>query len=133
MTSLPGILADVEAVAGTAAALRLARLRGGTLIYISDRPGSDLVKLLGRPAATALVERLGPGEMMTPMAQARGQRGRRAAAAQMLAKGSTVREAALACDIHTRTAWRVKARVGQGISGAADLFPSASDGGDTDD
>lgn len=121
--SLPNLLADVEAVAGTAAALRLARMRGGTKITISARPGSALVKILGQTAATALVARVGGGEVMVPMAHGRGQKGRQAAAAMMISKGAKVREVALACDIHERTAWRVKRRMDGAIDpDQPDLF-----------
>ena len=107
--SLPGVLGDIEAVAGTAAALQLAREHGGMQIRLSPRSGSALVRCVGPEAAAAIVERLGRGHLMVPMANVRGQRGRRAAAAELQAKGASAREAALACDIHTRTAWRARA------------------------
>jgi hypothetical protein len=108
--SLPGLLKDVEEVAGTAVALELARQHGGTMISISDADGSALVLVVGKAAAAVLVERLARGKVMVPMATARGQAGRRAAAAEMLAKGASAQDAARACDIHTRTAWRAKSK-----------------------
>lgn len=109
-STLPGILKDVEEVAGIAAALELARVHGGTEIKVSDAEGSALVKVVGQKAAAELVDRLARGRVMVPMATVRGQKGRLAAAAEMMAKGASAEEAARACDIHSRTAWRAKAR-----------------------
>jgi hypothetical protein len=129
MSRLPGLLEHVEAVAGTAAALELAKALGGVRISISARPGSTLVKHLGPEVAAALVARLGRGEMFVPMATVRGQKGRRAGAAQMLAKGVSVSQAALACDIHERTAWRLKAAIGEAETRGLDLFAPRPDQG----
>lgn len=120
--SLPGILKDVAEVAGVAKALELARRHGGTVINVSDAEGSALTQVVGREAAAELVKRRGRGRETVPMATARGQRGRRAAAAEMMAKGASVREAALACDIHERTGWRIKAPKLR----SADLFEGPS-------
>jgi hypothetical protein len=118
--SLPGILKDVAEVAGVANALELARRHGGTEIKISDADGSALVAIVGKAAAAELVKRLARGKMMVPMANVRGQKGRRAAAAEMMAKHASARDAALACDIHERTAWRAKAK----LRGETPLFDS---------
>lgn len=111
MSSLPGILAEVEKVAGTAAALKLAQDHGGNQISLSAARGSVLARSVGQEAAKAIVKALGGsgGRVVVPMATARGQRGRRAKAAEMLAHGASVREVVQVCDIHNRTAWRIKA------------------------
>jgi len=119
VSGLPGILKDVEEVAGTAAALKLAERHGGTMISLSAVEGSAFASIVGRAAAMELVLRLGRGKVMVPMANVRGQKGRRAKAAELIAKGASVRDVALACDIHERTGWRVKAPP---KSRPADLF-----------
>ncbi len=108
--SLPGILRHVEEIAGTAKALELAREYGGVEISISDAPNSALVRVLGEEVARALVKRLAREKVVVPMATGRGAGGRRAAAAAMIAAGASQRQAALACDIHLRTAKRVTAK-----------------------
>lgn len=110
MSGLPGILADVEKAAGTKAALDLAARFGGVEISLSAAKGAALVRAVGPEAAAAIVQALGHGKVLVPMAQARGQRGRRAAAAQMMANGASQSKAALACDIHVRTAKRITAK-----------------------
>lgn len=122
---LPGLLADIEAAAGTAKALELARQCGGCQISLSAAPTSTLVKVVGLEAAQKIVDALGHGRVIVPMANLRGQGARQAAAAQMLVKGASARQVALACDVHTRTAWRVKARAKEAIDLArknGDLF-----------
>lgn len=108
MSALPGILADVEEAAGQAAALQLAREFGGTQISLSAAKSSALVRVVGLDAARKIVQKLGRGRVMVPMANLRGQRARRAAATRMFAGGASARDVALACDIHERTAWRAK-------------------------
>lgn len=108
MSGLPGILGAVEELAGVEAALQLAREYGGTQISLSDAPGALLVRLIGQEAASAIVQRIGRGKVVVPMATARGQKGRRAQAAALLSKDATATQVALACDMHTRTVWRVK-------------------------
>lgn len=114
MSGLPGILGDISDAAGEAVALKLARERGGTEVQISDKPGSAFVDLLGLHAARRIVKALGTGKATIPMATARGARARRANAARMLAEGATETQTALACDIHARTARRIRAKVRTG-------------------
>ncbi|WP_374569666.1 helix-turn-helix domain-containing protein [Phenylobacterium sp.] len=107
--SLPGILGEIEAVAGVKVALKFAQRFGGTDIKLSAAEGSALCEALGAEAAQLIVQALGHGRVTVPMANVRGQRGRRAAVAQLVEKGLSARDAALACDVHERTVWRVKA------------------------
>lgn len=108
--SLPGILNDVAEVAGLAKALELAREHGGTEISISDADGSVLVRIVGKPAAAVLVERLARVKVVVPMANQRGAKARRARAAELLGSGQSTLKTALACDIHQRTAKRIRAK-----------------------
>lgn len=110
MTTLPGILGEIATAAGEAAALKLARERGGTEVQISARKDSAFVRIVGQAAADKIVKAFGNGKVLVPMATARGQRGRREAAARMLADEKTQTEVALACDIHERTARRILER-----------------------
>lgn len=60
---LPGVLAEIAEVAGEDAALAIARVRGGTEIYVPAVPANDhwLCRLIGRDEAKAVCERLTGG------------------------------------------------------------------------
>lgn len=105
---LTGKLGEIADVAGTAAALKLVRALGGHEIKLSARPNGKLARIVGQEAARAIVEAMGAAKITIPMANLRGQAGRRAAAARMLDSGASISEAASAVDIHERTAFRVK-------------------------
>ena len=51
---LPGILADIEAAAGRAAALEFAHVRGGARLYVAKKKPSDWMADLPPSAADAL-------------------------------------------------------------------------------
>lgn len=108
MSGLPGILSAIARVTNAGVALRLAQARGGTEMTFSARRESALSKLVGQESARKIVDELGASRFMIPMASARGQHGRRAAVRKMLAEGATLNQAALACDVHVRTARRIK-------------------------
>ncbi|CAN5611831.1 hypothetical protein BH10PSE5_BH10PSE5_01430 [soil metagenome] len=122
MSGLPKLLAEVEKAAGVGVALKLAQDHGGTQISLSAAKGSVLTKSVGQAAAALIVKALGHGRVVVPMATARGQRGRRAAAAEMLAKGATINEVVSALDVHNRTAWRIKAKAKEEPAKRWDLF-----------
>ncbi len=119
MTRLPGILGLGEELAGREAAQRLALRRGGTEIKLSRHPKGVLAQIVGEEAAAKIVDALGPEKVTVPMAHLRGQKGRRAAAAKMLASGASANAVAQACDIHERTARRVRERLKSDLP----LFP----------
>lgn len=58
--ALPGVLAEIAAVAGEDAALAIAAARGGTMVYFPPAPESDhwLSRLVGHKCALAIAERL---------------------------------------------------------------------------
>lgn len=58
--ALPGVLAEIAAVAGEDVALTIAAHRGGTQIYIPPLPDREhwLSRLVGHKAALAIAERL---------------------------------------------------------------------------
>lgn len=57
---LPGVLAEIAAVAGESAALAIAEAAGGTQIYIPPEPAPAhwLSRLVGHRAALAIADRL---------------------------------------------------------------------------
>lgn len=121
--SLPGILARIAEVAGESAALRLAQAAGGTVMTFSARPNSALARIVGAEAAKAIRAEFGPEKYTIPMAHVRGQKGRRVAATEMLARGATANAAARACDIHVRTAERLQGRIKRSREEGLPLFP----------
>jgi len=121
MTGMTGILQLIARHAGDAAALRLVQLRGGTKMKFGDRPTSPLAQIIGEAAARAVVEEIGQGPFIIPMANVRGPAARRAAAARLLNAGATAQEVALAVDVHERTARRVRKRMRMTPAGP-DLF-----------
>ena len=113
MKHLPGVLARIAEAAGQQAALTLAREVGGTEISIPSRPRarSPLAKMIGLDAARAIAAHVGHGRVLIPMAGLKGQAGRRAACARLQAQGLSATKAAIAADVHERTAWRARRRV----------------------
>lgn len=122
MTVWPGILGRIAEVAGDGAAEKLALHLGGTEMKISGRKGGKLARLVGDEAAARIAEALGPEKITIPMAHIRGQKARRMAAAKMLNEGATAAATALACDIHERTAFRVREAVAGGSLPLLDLM-----------
>ncbi len=111
MSRLPGILGDIEDVVGTAAALKLARERGGTEMKISGRAGGALAQIVGDEAAAKIAELLGPQKFTIPMAHVRGRAARQAAVARALAGEASASQAALLNDVHERTARRIREKL----------------------
>jgi hypothetical protein len=114
MTRFTGLLGAIEEAAGVEAASKLALQLGGTELKISARANGKLARIVGPDAARAIAAALGSERRTIPMAHLRGEKGRRAAAAQMLAGGASERETALAVDVHTRTVRRIRAAVKSG-------------------
>lgn len=126
MIPLPGILGEIAAIAGVRAATRLALRHGGQELKLSAHPQSALASIVGTDAAVAIVEAFGPVKVTIPMAHLRGTRARRAAVAKLIAEGSSAAKAAQACDVHERTARRVREQM-RGHNSAPDLFDWGSD------
>ena len=112
MSGLPGILATIATVTNEATALKLARELGGTSLKLSDAPDGKLAMLVGHDHAKAIVKEWAAGYTLTiPMANVRGAGARRAQVARLLQSDQTIRQAALAGDVHERTAKRIRARL----------------------
>lgn len=109
--SLPGLLGEIERIAGTSAATRIALHAGGTEMKFSANPKGALARIVGPDAARAIAAELGSEKYTIPMAGLRGQKGRQVRAAQMLAAGASCNAVAKSCDIHERTARRVREKV----------------------
>lgn len=60
VSALPGILAEIAEAAGEDAALAIARVRGGTEIYVPPNPGADhwISRLVGLERAQAIADKL---------------------------------------------------------------------------
>lgn len=127
MSGLPGILGRIAELAGESAATRLALSAGGTRMKFSKRPGSTLVRIVGLEAARVIHAEFGAGVYDIPMAHLRGQKGRRAAAMEMFAKGVTNNEVAQAVDMHERTARRIRKAMTIALSTSLPLFPDEED------
>lgn len=111
---LPGLLGEIADVAGMAAALKLARERGGTEMTFSGRPGSVLALIVGDEAAARIADRFGPQKYVIPMANVRGRGARQAAVARMMADKATASQAARAHEVHERTARRIRSKLKTG-------------------
>jgi hypothetical protein len=101
----------IETIAGLSAATRLALQAGGTEMKFSPSPDGALARIVGAEAAAAIVAELGALKYVIPMAHLRGQKGRQVEVARRLAAGQSAAAAARACDVHERTARRVRKRL----------------------
>jgi hypothetical protein len=114
---LPGILAEIAAVAGEDAALAIAAARGGTLVYIPPHPARDhwLAELVGIKAARAIADRLtcGVGSMRVevPLASKGAAARLRAKIDRMIEAGGSERAIAMATGCHIRTVRRRRAQL----------------------
>ena len=112
MTLFTGFAGEIEAVIGRDASAALLRRWGGCQIVLPVKAeGSALAGVIGDVAATALIQAFGAGKITLPCADARGARRRRAEAKRMLQGGASLREVALACDLHTRTVSNYRAEI----------------------
>lgn len=99
---LPGLLAEIAAVAGEAAALAVAEAVGGTQIYIPPEPAADhwLSRLVGHKAARAIADRLtcgvGPIRLDVPLGPCGHQGKARRKVDRMIEAGRSERDIARA-------------------------------------
>ncbi len=100
---LPGVLAEIEAVAGRDAALEIALKAGGKDIYVSARGAQSqaIVEAVGARAWAAIVARLGGETVHVPLA-------RRALVRHLSAQGVGTAEIARRLHITQRTARRYR-------------------------
>ena len=99
---LPGVLAEIAEVAGEEAALAIAKVRGGTQIYVPPVPENDhwLCRLIGREEAKAVCDRLtcgvGPRRVDLPVSPERGAAAVRAKVDAMIREERSERDIAIA-------------------------------------
>lgn len=100
-----GVLRQIADGVSPTAAAKLAAERGGTQFNIPKRniPASELARIVGPDDAAAIVKLLGPGKISIPTGTVKGAGGRRRRAADMLRRGKSLKDTALACDLHQRT------------------------------
>ena len=110
MNNFTGILAEMEAIIGTSATLKLVNERGGTEIVIPKNPTEKclIAQIIGIDAAKKLSLELGYGKFMIPMGHFRGMGRKKVLAAKMIAQGLSSNRIAAELDIHERTVRRVK-------------------------
>ncbi|MBF0095444.1 MAG: hypothetical protein HQL34_12995 [Alphaproteobacteria bacterium] len=94
---LPGILGELARRGHGGAALILAEAWGGTKHYISDLPGSALVRLIGAAAASVVAEKLRGEQHDIPNAK-----GLDSLKGRILEHPGTTRETAVALGCHER-------------------------------
>lgn len=112
MTLFTGFAGEIEAVIGREATTALLRRWGGCQIALPVKAeGSALAGVIGVAAAAALIQAVGHGKITLPCADARGMKRRRAEAIRMLRGGASLREVALACDLHERTVSLYRAQI----------------------
>lgn len=113
---LPGLLGEIAEIAGEAAALRIARAKGGRRAYFPARPkpGSWIVEAVGQEAAARICSALVAGERGVELPVPLGPVGTRGRVWHILqrafADGATVAEAAALAGVDERTARRHKNR-----------------------
>lgn len=119
MTSLPGILAEIADAAGEDAALALARALGGTQIYVPPSPGADhwLSELVGHGQALAIADRLTGGigigrRVDLPLGPRGHAETQRSKVDDMIRRGCSERDIALATGYSVRGVRRRRARIG---------------------
>lgn len=120
VTALPGVLARFAALAGEAAALRIAQEKGGTRAYI---PAPDsltgehwLVRCAGWEGARAVAAEYGGGQVPIPLGPT-GTRGRAwATIRRAMAEGKSAAEAARLAGVDERTARRHRSGKTKGLA-----------------
>ncbi|MGR3485502.1 MAG: helix-turn-helix domain-containing protein [Paracoccaceae bacterium] len=106
---LPGVAAEIEAIIGTEATLKLLERRGGTELFVPQQvEGTVLADIVGDEAAQAIVDVIGYGPLLLPAGDMRGMRARRARGYEMLKRGVSLKDVALEIGCHVRTVanWR---------------------------
>jgi len=110
---LPPFLAQIAAIAGTAAALKLAAAKGGTATYIPQpgflTPEHWIVEAVGYDAAVKIAKELGAGKVEIPLGPWGGNRGKVWAAIQRaLNDGKSLATIARLVGVNQRTIRRHK-------------------------
>ncbi len=107
MSDLPLIIAEIERIAGSEAALELAMAKGGQEIYVPVAATDDhwLTRAVGLEAARKICDHYRGSRIIIPMAKLSMQRRRLIAA---LKDGASAAEASAAAGMHIRSAYRAR-------------------------
>lgn len=107
---LPGVLADIAEATNEAVALTLANELGGTEIHLTRvlRADNKLVLVVGAENARKIIDALGYGPLLVPMAAGLKREKRNAKIAHLRANGEKVANVALGAGVHERTVFRVQ-------------------------
>lgn len=123
MTELPLVTAEIERIAGHAAALKLSLAKGGQTVYIpyEAKSGHWLTELLGLEAASKICEHYRVANtgarILIPIAKIALQRRQMVEA---LEAGASAPQAAQKAGMHERSAYRARKRIRDERQG--DLF-----------
>ena len=114
MIELPVVVAEIEAVAGHEAALKLSLAKGGKTVYIprEAKPGHWLVDVVGLEAAVKICEHYRVANtgvrLLIPIAKQAMQRRR---LYEALEAGSSASKAAEVAGMHERSAFRARRKI----------------------
>ncbi|WP_198174380.1 helix-turn-helix domain-containing protein [Mesorhizobium xinjiangense] len=109
------ILGEIEEVAGLNAALKLARLHGGTSVSIPHKCPDDhwLVDAVGREAADAICDHFAVGNtgarIIMPMGVEFSRHAKRMEIIKLIQQGHSADQIAKAAGVHVRTVYRHRA------------------------
>ena len=108
---LPGVLGLIASEVGEDVAVKLAKARGGRVIFVHHKPteNSVLAVIVGLEPARAIAKLLGRGSVMVPCGNIGGAGGRRARIEAMWRTGASHSEIAATVDVHLRTVERIVA------------------------
>lgn len=117
--ALPGALGEIAEVAGVDAALAIARVRGGTEIYVPANPGPDhwISRLVGLDNAAAIADKLtcgvGGRRLELPLGPHGHAESQRAKVDAMIREDRSERDIALATGYSIRAVRRRRAKLGR--------------------
>ena len=110
MAELTGILEQIANVTSREVAEELAKVVGGTEIYVPKDPkeSSLISQIIGIEQAQIIAKEIGYGKISIPAGAFRGQGGRRKYVQSLLNKNYPVNLVARLADCSERCVWRIK-------------------------
>ena len=112
MAELKGILEQIANITSKEIAEELAKVVGGTEIYIPKDPKetSLISQIIGIEHAQIIAEKIGYGKISIPAGEFRGQGARTKYIESLLSRGYPVNLVARLADCGERTVWNIKAK-----------------------
>ncbi len=115
MSNLPGILAEIAAIAGEDAALQIARAKGGMIAYVplptNLRAGHWLAEAVGLHKGRLIAERFGGGACEIPIAGAGNRAQTHAAIRRAIDDGLSTQKIAHLVGVSLNTVKRHRAAI----------------------